>query len=131
MEELELLRENFQPVLLGNSALARKLARELYMRFGIVSYICDTKKNFWSSLSFSYIQFKVCSPDCDELLCTELFDISALDETCVFAVIPCTDVFSDFLSRNTEKIEGRYIISEPDKIYESFPLLRRRGVAAK
>ena len=77
MNKYELIRDNIQPVILGSSAKTRKVAKELFLRYGIVSYLCDEKRPSPLSSLFriSSVDLRLSSANFD-VVCDELFRLA-------------------------------------------------------
>ena len=125
MDRYELIRDNIQPVFLGYSAKARKTAKSLFLRYGIVSYICDTKKPPVLSSIFrvSSVFIKLISDTNFDVLCDSLFRLADSDSSCVWILSSCKEDYSDFIEQKQEILESVFIISDPDLIPSAHPLL--------
>ena len=123
MNNYELINENFQPVLLGRSVQARKIARSFLLKYGISSYICDNQKSIFSLLSISSVFIKLSSPHNTDLLCDQLLRLAASDSSCIWLAIPCTEEYKRLIEEKRQLLESVYIIPSTDKISLSHPLL--------
>ena len=123
MNKYELIRDNIQPVILGSSAKTRKVAKELFLRYGIVSYICDKKRPSALSSLFriSSVDLRLSSANFD-VVCDELFRLAATDTSCVW-LLSTTEDFADLIKEKRDILESVFIISELDDITSSHPLL--------
>ena len=124
MDRYELIRDNIQPVFLGCSAKARKTAKSLFLRYGIVSYICDTKKPPVLSSIFrvSSVFIKLISDTNFDVLCDSLFRLADSDSSCVW-ILSATEDYIHFIEEKKDIVEGVFIITELDSITSSHPLL--------
>ena len=123
MNKYELIRDNIQPVILGSSAKTRKVAKELFLRYGVVSYICDEKRPSALSSLFriSSVDLRLSSANFD-VVCDELFRLAATDTSCVW-LLCATENFADLIKEKRDILESVFIISELDGIPSSHPLL--------
>lgn len=124
MNKYELIRDNIQPVILGSSAKTRKVAKELFLRYGIVSYICDEKRPSPLSSLFriSSVSLRLSSSANFDVVCDELFRLAATDTSCVW-LLCATENFADLIKEKRDILESVFIISELDGIPSSHPLL--------
>ena len=123
MNKYELIRDNIQPVILGSSAKTRRVAKELFLRYSIVSYICDEKRTSPLSSLFriSSVDLRLSSAIFD-VVCDELFRLAATDTSCVW-LLCATEDFADLIKEKRDILESVFIISELDDITSSHPLL--------
>lgn len=126
MNRDELIRDNIQPVILGYSKKARKTASELFLRYKIVSYICDTKgpSLLHSLFCVSSVFIKLPSGTNSDVLCDSLFRLAASDSSCVWILSSCKEGYSMLAKEKKDALESVFIISEPDAISSAHPLLR-------
>ena len=126
MNRDELIRDNIQPVILGYSKKARKTARELFLQYKIVSYICDTKSPslLRSLFCVSSVFIKLPSGTNSDVLCDSLFRLAASDSSCVWILSSCKESYSMLAKEKKDTLESVFIISEPDAISSAHPLLR-------
>ena len=126
MDRDELIRDNIQPVILGYSKKSRKTARELFLRYKTVSYICDTKgpSLFHSLFSVSSVFIKLPSGTNSDVLCDSLFRLAASDSSCVWILLSCKERYSILTKEKKDDLESVFIIAEPNNIHSAHPLLR-------
>ena len=124
MDTYALINENIQPVLLGNSRSARKTARKLFSKYGIISYICDSNRSPFSMFSPSSVSLITSSVQYPELLCEQLLNLGASDSSCIWLAVPCTEAYTIFIQKNKSTLECSYIISDPQDLPYSHPLLQ-------
>ena len=124
MDRYELIRDNIQPIILGYSAKARKTAKSLFLRYGIVSYICDMKKPSPLSSLFriSSAFIKLPSGSNADIICDALFRLAAFDSSCVW-ILSATEDYIHFIEEKRDILESTFIITELDSITSSHPLL--------
>ena len=121
MENESFIRDNFLPIFLGNTRSARRLARELYKKYGVVAYICDKRAPLFSELILEYTFFRVSGAALGELLSDELLYLTSLDPACVYTAMAFTDEYAHFLDEYADKLEGSMIIQDRVNIYSKFP----------
>ena len=125
MDRYELIRDNIQPVILGYSPKARKTAKELFSRFRIVSYICDTKAPplLYLLFSVSSVFIKLPSGKNPDIMCDALFRLAASDSSCVWILSSCKENYSRLIEKRTDALESVFVMAAPEDIQSSHPLL--------
>ena len=123
LEEKSFIRENFQPVFLGNTRQSRRLSRELYKKYGIVSYIAHSKRPFLCDLCLSRTFFRVAGPSFGDLLADELLYLFSFDPACIYVAVPFTEEYSRFLSEYRDKLSPACVIREADTIFLDIPFI--------
>ena len=121
------IRDNFQPVFLGNTRAARKLASKLYRKHQIVSYILDTRRPLFSELTLAHTFIRVSGAAHGALLVDELSYVFSLDTSCVFATLPFTKEYADFLERYKPMLEKLCVFRTQDDIFSKFPFINNEN----
>jgi len=123
LEDKSFIRDNLQPVFLGNTKRARQIARDLYKKYGIVSYIADKKRSPFSDLQFKYTVFKVSGTAHGELVSDELLYLFSFDPACTYVTVPMTEEYSRFLAEYRDKLSAACVIREADNIFSDLPFI--------
>jgi len=109
----DILRDDYQPVLIGNTKEARQLAKKLFKRFGIVSYICDKSAGI-STLFCLGAEFWSVSGHADsDLLCDELLYLASFDPFCIYIAVPCDETYEKSVLEQWTRLETSYIMKKP------------------
>ena len=127
MEEKSFIRDNFQPVLLGNTQGARRMARTLYKKYNIVAYVCDRHKPVLSELILSRTFFCVSGAALPEELSDELLYLASLDSSCTYIAVPFTKEYSQFLTEYHDKLAPTYVIREQNNIFSQIPFINNEN----
>ena len=125
MDRYELIAQNVQTVLLGNCRSSRRLAREIYRRYGIRSYICDTRRTFGSFFALSYAFWSVPDLSFGDIVCEELRHLSSFDPSCIYVAVACSEEFAAFIDHSDDLIDDVYIIASPEDVFGKFPIFDR------
>lgn len=127
MEEKSFIRDNFQPVLLGNTRTARKMARALYKKYNVVAYVCDRRRPIFSELILSRTFFRVSEAELGEQLSDELLYLVSLDTACTYIAIPFTKEYSQFLCEYRDKLSTAYLLREPNNLFSQIPFINNEN----
>ena len=88
----DMLRASVIPVLLGDSAAAHLMAAKIYLRSGIISYICDSRRSFWNYVDPFSRFFSLISSAEEGIVCEALgYLASAKDYLPI--IVPCDEYF--------------------------------------
>lgn len=102
------------PILLGSCKVARKTYRKLFRIYGLTSVVLDEET---SALSYFSIvsRFKpLPKMKSDEFVLMSLNKFSSEHDDMTLLLIPCTDLYSEFVERNRAWLEKRFIIRSPE-----------------
>ncbi len=124
MSDKELLSRNLQPILLGDSKSTRRLARSIYKKYGVISYICDSKRTTSSLFSQSFAFWKVSGADFPELLCEELIRLASFDEECIYIVIPTDECYRAITEKHLDKLCAFFLLNTPEDPFRDIPLIK-------
>ena len=111
----KILREEIQPVILGNSLRAHRLALRLYFQYGLCPILCAKKRHFLDFLN----PFATVLPTEEEpprLLCEQLCDLSARYEGYLTLLIPVSEENLRRIGENTEVLESAYVLASPKEL---------------
>lgn len=114
------------PTLLGCGKASTKVAWRLFAEYGVISTVLDFKRSTWMLLTpFSSFR-KLPETDYDEILMMSLEKMADEygDMTCL--IVPCEDLFKDFVERNRQALERRFLIRTPDSAHNISPRKKRR-----
>ena len=115
-----------KPVILGSEKLSSKLAFLLFIKYWLISCVFDEKIGFLSKINI-FSSCRMLSSSYDDrfiLMNLERFVVEH-EEWATFLLIPTTERYKDFVERNREKLESKFIIRFPEQIMskgELFPL---------
>ena len=114
----EQLNRVMVPVLLGDGAQAKGIARKLYRRFGVISHIYCTRPSLFTYL-LSYVRV-VRMPDYlqGELLLEDLCTFAREYPDLLFCLIPCSDRYRAFCLAHAKELEPYYIILQPEQLQQ-------------
>ena len=127
MQDKGYIRDNFQPVLLGNTRKARKTARALYKKYNIVAYVCDRHRPLFSELIFSRTFFRVSGAELPDELSDELLYLASLDPACAYIAVPFTEKYKLFLEKYSDKLSALYLIRNADGIFSDIPFINNEN----
>ena len=127
MQDKGYIRDNFQPVLLGNTRKARKMARALYRKYNIVAYVCDRHSPLFSELIFSRTFFRVSGAELPDELSDELLYLASLDPACAYIAVPFTEKYKLFLEKYSDTLLALYLIRNADGIFSDIPFINNEN----
>ncbi len=111
------IRSSIIPVLLGNSFSTHILAAKIYLRTGIISYICDEDKLLWDYIDPISRFFPVFCKSFDGVMC-EALDYLASNKEYLPIIIPCNDRYQAFVASNIDFLEARFIVATADTFFK-------------
>lgn len=116
-----MLRESLIPVLLGDNARAHRLALRIYLRCGVVSYVCDTKKSLFNAIDPFSRYFPLFSREMDGVALKSLSYVASNADYLPLLIV-CDDSLSELVKNNREYLEPRFIISDRASLFSTPPL---------
>ena len=116
MKTSSLLREDYQPVLIGNTRDARRLARKVFRRFGTVCYLCDKRPSLSSLFGRAICCQGLSGSEFPDLLADELLYLASFDPFCVYIAGPCREEYKKALRAAEDKLSGAYIFKRQDEL---------------
>ena len=119
-DKKEYLRGALLPVLLGDSVSAHALSAQIYARFGVVSYVCDSRRRFWSFVDPTSRFFDLIAVTEGGAVLAALEQIASNSDY-LPVLIACNERFERFVADNKEVLEPRFIISTKEDIWNSAP----------
>lgn len=117
----DMIRASVIPVLLGASPRAFCLAWKIYLRSGIISYICDERQSAAHALNPCSKFFPLISAS-DSSVMIDALTYLAADPDHLPIIIPCNDFYRDFTDRNRDLLEARFIISDCKRFFDEAPM---------
>ena len=117
----DMLRESVIPVLLGDSAAAHLLAFRIYLRFGITSYICDSKRGLLGYIDPFSKFFSVGDP-AEPRAVLDALDYLSAGKDYLPIILPCCDRFSELTEKNRDFLEARFILSDRASFFNKKPM---------
>ncbi|MBQ8140646.1 MAG: hypothetical protein IJ038_03005 [Clostridia bacterium] len=112
------VRSSIIPLLLGDSLSTHRLSAKIYLKTGIVSYVCDENKTLADHISPFSKFFPLFSKNDDEILRGTL-DYIASNKEYLPIIIPCSERYTDFVNANLAFLEPRFIISTPEAFFQN------------
>lgn len=122
-ERRELMRESIVPVLLDQSKNAHLMAWRLFLKWGVTSFLCGTKKSPMTSLD-PVCRFLQTDRRVDRLAAEQLTDFAETGSDCLFLLIPLTGADRAFAKEYASTLESRMIVADPDTLFERAPFER-------
>ncbi len=106
----QILREDIQPVILGNSLSAHRLSLSLYARYGLSSLLCASRRSLLDALDpFAYFLPLVTDTE-PRLLWEQLRDLSARYEGTLLLLIPSTPQELSRLGAYADALEEDFLL---------------------
>ena len=117
----DMLRSSVIPVLLGDNLSAHLMAAKIYLRCGIISYVCDAKITVADYIDpFSRFFSLVSETDAD-IIC-ETLDYLASNKEYLPIIIPCNERYKDLINKRKSFLEPRFIISDKESFFTEPPM---------
>lgn len=116
-----MLRESLIPVILGDTLRSHLLALRIYLRCGVVSYICDAKKSPLSFIDPFSRYFPLFSNDMGDVALRSLSYVASNTDYLPLLIV-CDGRQRDFVLHNREFLEARFIISDSSVLFSDSPL---------
>lgn len=114
-------RYYFVPLLLGNTQDSRRLARRIFKKYKIKSFILDEKKSFSDCFSLSHFFVSLYDTEA-ELTSIQLFNIANELSSYAPILIPCSEKYKEFVATHREALELDFIISSEKLLFTESPL---------
>lgn len=111
----------FVPLLLGNNQASRTLAKNIFKRYHIKSFILDEKKSFSDVFSLSSEFLTLYETD-DELTVFQLLELAKELPSSMPILIPCSEKYARFLKDYSDALEANFIISSEELALTGSPL---------
>lgn len=124
LSDKELMSRDLQPILLGDSKEARALARGIYRRYGIMSYICDTRRRLSHLFASSFAFWRISGEDYPELLCEQLAHLASFDEECIYIAIPTDRRYREFTKKYSDKLSAFFVTGTPEDPFCNIPIMK-------
>ena len=112
----------FIPFLLGDNRTSHKLSRKFLRKYGIVSFILDTKGNLSDVFDISCKFIKLSDTDDDTLLLLQLTDIVCEIPSTMPILIPCSEKYKNFTKAFDKELESIFFISNEETALTDSPL---------
>ena len=121
-EAKDMLREAVIPMLLGDNARAQLLALKIYLRCGVTSYVCDTKRSLFSLINPAVSFFRLYSDSKDGIAVLEALGYVASNTDYLPMIVACDASFAELIDNNREFFEPRFILTDSVTLFSSSPL---------
>ena len=118
------LRERMVPILLSHSPKAHLVAWRLFGKYGVVSFLCGTKKSFWLRLD-PVCRFLRLNRRENRLAAEQLADFVEAFGDCLFFLLPITAADNSFLSEYAPFLESRLIVTDAKALLSEIPFASR------
>ena len=116
-EEAELY---FMPFLLGSNRHSHALALKIFRKYGICSYILDSKRSFGDVINPTGSFWRLFGSD-SELLCEQLIKLATAEPYTLPILIPTTPEYERFTDGQRQRLETVFVLCEPDKVFSDSP----------
>lgn len=118
----ESARQYFVPYILGNTALAHRLSAKIFLRYGIVSLICDQHPSFLGALDPS-CRYVPLSPSCEpSLIADQLLSLCDQQPYTLPMIIPTTKQYAEIIEAERERFEHKFVLADSKTLFSSSPL---------
>lgn len=117
----DMLRSCVIPVLLGDTPRVHLLAAKIYLRTGITSYICGSKKSFLDYIDPFSKFFSLVSDNDGDIIC-EALGYLASNKEYLPIIIPCNKPYKAFVDKHQTFLEPRFIISDKESFFSLPPM---------
>lgn len=115
------LQEYILPVLCGNTRKAHRLSARIYRRYGIVSLICG-KPRFGDLFDHTSLTLRLPDPAEPQLCAEALLSLTERYGDMLPLLIPCNEDAEQMIARFSSLLEGRFILSDEQRLFSSSPL---------
>lgn len=119
----ELMRERMVPILLDQSAKAHTIAARLFLKYGVISFLCGKKQALATRLN-PFCRFHRLDRNDDRLAAEQLTDFSEEFDDCLFFLLPLSEKDRAFVSAFAQLLESRLILANPKSLLAEAPFAR-------
>ena len=116
-ESIEAIRDTVVPVIADHRPGAHLLVLRLYWKFGIHSFVCGRKRNFWDILNPTAKFLRLSDFDDHRLAAEQLNDFADGYEDCLFFLICRDQDQTNDLLQHAPLLESRFILTDADKLF--------------
>lgn len=119
-----------RPLLLGYGKVARQTAWRFFAEYGVTSTVLDRKRTLGAYLSLFFSFRPLPDSESDEFILMSLDRLADEMGDLTLLVVPCSPFYFDFIKRNRERLETRFILRSPEKacnVRPSRPHITHRG----
>ena len=116
-ESIEAIRDTVVPVIADHQPGAHLLALRLYWKFGIRSFVCGQKRNFWDLLNPTAKFLRLSDFGDRRLAAEQLNDLADGYEDCLFFLICREHARTNDLLQHAPLLESRFILTDADKLF--------------
>ena len=118
----DMLRESIIPVLLGDCPAAHLMAARIYLRFGIVSYVCGEKPRFADRID-PFSKFFALGSAAEPRVVLDSLDYLASNKDYLPILSPTDEFFCEFVKQNKDFLETGFILSDKKSFFTKKPIL--------
>ena len=122
-EKEQALEDCMMPILLGNTRLSRKIARNIYISCGISPFVYG-KLRILDVFDISSQPIRLPKTDNGRLLCESLIEFCEKYPDMLPILVPCSEEADGFIKEYSSVLESRLIITEPNILLAPSPIAR-------
>lgn len=119
--EREEARLYFIPFILGSNRSSHSLAVKIFRKYGIFSCVLDKKRSFFDPFDPTSRYIRLFG-ESSELLCEQLIDLAGEEPYTLPLLIPTTAEYTQAIGEQRARLEGHFVICEPEKLFKSSPM---------
>ena len=112
----------FIPFLLGNNATSHRLSKKILRKYGIVSFILDSKGNFSDIWDFSSKFIKLSYSNTPDVTLLQLIDFAHEFPSTMPILIPCSEEYEKFMEIFKKELEPIFALSSKELVLTNSPL---------
>ncbi|MBQ8331521.1 MAG: hypothetical protein IJX94_03590 [Clostridia bacterium] len=120
-ERAALLEQSVLPILLGNGFAAHLLAVKIYLRYGITSFVCGSRKKPLDRLNPACGFYRLFRQTEDRLAAEQLLALADGYGDVLFVLVPTAEEDRRFMEAYASELESRFIFSDPRTIFAKLP----------
>lgn len=112
----------FQPFLLGNNKTSRRLARKIFRKYGISSFILDEKMSVANLALFSHRFIRLSPASNTSITLLQLNEITKQLQDSLPILVPCSEGFDETVKMYRTELETKFVLSTTESILNNSPL---------
>ena len=122
MDRKSNIADSILPTLLGGGLRANLFAMKIYLKLGIVSYICSERCSMLTLLNPAARHFSTVSDKNPDIVCSAL-DYLTRDGEFLAVLVPCTDLALNTVREKIEFLEERFIVADQGSFFDLKPMI--------
>ena len=119
----ELMEETIVPIFPRQTLRAHLLALRLYLKWGVISFLCGTKKSIFTALDPTCRFLQTDSHD-GRLMSEELADFAESYGDCLFLLVCLTEEDRALVAAHISHLESRMILTDSRSLFRNAPFDR-------